>query len=569
MASKRLQINLVWMAIGFALFVLVTLMFMMSLTTLWDRDESIYARTSVEMLESGSYLVPTFNGEVFAEKPPLIFWLMALSIRVFGVNEFAVRFISAIGLMGAGIFTFMMGRRMFGQRVAFWSSIILLTASMSFSLGMSAILDDVLLCWITMTVWAFVELVYRPDRWPGMMLIFVIGLTLAQLTKGPVGPAVVGALVILTACFARKEIPLKWPHYLGLFSAVCASFAIFLAWAISANNASGGEVAKTGFSVHVIGRALHPMQGHGGKGVVGYLAMLPIYLPAIIVGFIPWTIQLPGALSALAGRRIGGHLERTILWAWIGPTFIMFSLVATKLPHYILPLFPALAIITAAGMEELKAGRLSDQDHAWFHRGIWFFLPVIFGLGLVLLIVPWIFMLPTRAIETLPGPLALFVLGWMALQAQRKLQIEKICRVLAVAFPLIIMCIQWTTIRAIEPIVKISPAVAQKVRTLADSSTPIYMRGYTEPSLFFYLNRPVGSPIKKNFKTSEDWEKEFKATPKLIFISTQEYYAWASRLSLDPPIREFARFKMINTNAKGRREVVVVSGRGIASSNFR
>ena len=72
------------------------------------------------MAQSGSGLLPTFNGEVFAHKPPLIFWLMALSIQVFGVSEWAVRLVSAVGLAGTGWLTFLIGQRMFCPRVGFW-----------------------------------------------------------------------------------------------------------------------------------------------------------------------------------------------------------------------------------------------------------------------------------------------------------------------------------------------------------------------------------------------------------------------------------------------------------------
>jgi 4-amino-4-deoxy-L-arabinose transferase-like glycosyltransferase len=552
---------------GVLLLLFLGLALMMPATTLWDRDEAIYARTAVEMVQSGSFLVPSFNGEVFAHKPPLIFWLMALSIQVFGVNEFAVRLVSAIGMAGTGWLTFLIGQRLFGPRVGFWAMAVLLTSMMSIYLGVAALLDAVLLLWITLAIWAFVELLYRPGRWPVLIPAFGVALALCQLTKGPVGPAVVGAMVVTTGCFARKEIPLKWPHYLGLGFAATASLGVFLAWAIPANSSSGGEMARMGLMTHVIGRALRPMEGHGGRGVAGYLATLLVYVPVIIGGLFPWTLQLPGALSALAGGRVGSRKERTILWAWIVPAFLMFSLAATKLPHYIFPLFPALALTTAAGLDALREGRLTEKDRAWFRRGIWFFSPVIFGAGLVLLVGPWLFIPPAQALATLPSGLALLALGWVAVRAQRKEQIAWASRALLVAFPTTVVLVVWTAVPRIEPLIKISPEIARQVRSITGPRAPIYMMGYTEPSLIFYLNRPVGSPVKTLVGTLENLAKEFEETPGLVLVSTEKHFAWASQLPLNPPVRELARFRAINTNARAKQESVIVSGRGVMPPN--
>lgn len=548
---------------GILLLLFLALVLMMPATKLWDRDEAIYARTAVEMAQSGSLLVPSFNGEIFAHKPPLIFWMMSLSIRMFGINEFSVRFVSAIGMAGAGWLTFLIGRRMFGPRVGLLSMSVLLTSMMSMYLGAAALLDAVLLLWITLAIWAFVELLYRPGRWPVLIPAFGVALALSQLTKGPVGPAVVGAMVVTTGWFARKQISLGWPHYLGLAVAGGASFAAFLAWAIPANAASGGEMARMGLMAHLVGRVLHPMEGHGGRGVAGYLATLLVYVPVIIGGFIPWTLHLPGALSALAGGRVGAQKERAILWAWIAPTFFMLSLVATKLPHYIFPIFPALAVTTAAGLDALREGRLTEKDLLWFRRGTWLFSPVILGAGLLLLAGPWLALPPAQAIACLPSGLMLLALGWVAVRAQWKGQTELSSRAIVVGFPVVVLLAIWTAVPRIEPLIKISPEIARQARSVAGPETPIYMIGYTEPSLVFYLNRPFGAPMKTPAGALDVLAKELEKTPAFVLVSTESYFAWASHLPLDPPVREMARFEAINTNARGRRQEVVVSGRGV------
>jgi 4-amino-4-deoxy-L-arabinose transferase-like glycosyltransferase len=544
-------------------FVFLVMILMMPATSLWDRDEPLYARAAVEMVQSGSFIVPTFNGEVFAHKPPLMYWLMGLGIRVFGVNEFAVRLVSAFGMAGTGWLTFLIGRRMFNPRVGFWAMVMVLTAAMSLCLGAGAFLDAVLLCWITLAVWAFIELLYRPGRWPVLTPIFGIALMLSLLTKGPVGPVVVGSMVVVTTWLVRKELPLKWTHYIGLAVAAIISFTVFLAWAIPANHASGGEMEKTGFGVHILERAFRPMEGHGGSGIGGYLATLLLYVPVVVIVFFPWTLHLPAGLSALMGRRIGTPRERAILWAWMGPTFVMFSLVATKLPHYIFPLFPALALTVAAGIDAHRREQLVEKDRQWFRRGTWFFGAVIFGAGLALLIVPWFFIPSSRAAAALPAGVVYLVLGTIVVRAQRRQRIEWVNRVLLVSSPLMIVLTYWTVLPQVERLIKISPDIASAVRFSITPETPVYIGGYTEPSLVFYLNRPVGNPVRKLSNTPDEVARVLAEAPSLLLVSTEKHFALASRIATNPPIRELARFEAINVNVRARKDVVIVSGRGI------
>src|SRR5262249_51808423 len=124
-----------------------------------------------------------------------------------------------------------------------------------------------------------------------------------------------------------------------------------------------------GFGRHVLGRALRPMEGHGG----GIAAGLPYYGLAILFGFSPWTLFLPGAASAVAGGRAGGRVARAFLSGWALAPLALFSLAATRLPHYVLPIFPALALSVGSTLEQDALGCLSPRDRLWLKRGAWFY----------------------------------------------------------------------------------------------------------------------------------------------------------------------------------------------------
>ncbi len=170
-----------------------------------------------------------------------------------------------------------------------------------------------------------------------------------------------------------------------LFAAL-VSTVMFLAWAIPANNATGGAFAQRGLGDQLWHRLFTPMESHGG----GFLISLPFYVPVVIGMFVPWTLHLPGSLSATLGGRIGGQRGKAFLIGWIVPTFVLMSVVATKLPHYVLAMWPAMAIMCAATLDEADRGALTDRDMKWLRLGRVFFGIPAGGVALVLMITPWV-----------------------------------------------------------------------------------------------------------------------------------------------------------------------------------
>jgi 4-amino-4-deoxy-L-arabinose transferase-like glycosyltransferase len=93
-------------------------------TGLWDNDETIYSSIAREMAVRGDWIVPTFNGSLFPEKPPLVYWLMMVSFKVLGVSEFAARLPAALLAIGAALATYHLGRRLFSANVGFWAGLV-------------------------------------------------------------------------------------------------------------------------------------------------------------------------------------------------------------------------------------------------------------------------------------------------------------------------------------------------------------------------------------------------------------------------------------------------------------
>ncbi|MCY2986401.1 MAG: glycosyltransferase family 39 protein, partial [Planctomycetota bacterium] len=129
---------------------------------LWDRDEPRNAGCALEMLQRGDWVIPFFNGELRAHKPALLYWLIMSAYSLFGVNEFAARFWSAVLGMGTALATYGIGRRLFHARVGLWSAVILSTSLMFDVAGRAATPDSTLIFFSTLSLLVYVWGVFRP-----------------------------------------------------------------------------------------------------------------------------------------------------------------------------------------------------------------------------------------------------------------------------------------------------------------------------------------------------------------------------------------------------------------------
>jgi len=470
-------------------------------TTLWDRDEPRFARATVEMVESGNYLVPTFNGRLRPDKPVLIYWLMSLPVRLLGPTELACRFFSAVGTALSCLLTFVIGRKLLGAKAGLWAMAILASSMMVLYIGSAATADAILLPCMIAAVAIFVsEIGSGVHLWQTVLMGIALGLAL--LAKGPVG--LLPVVVIVTTVLLSREVRADAGRYLRqLGLATVIGILIFLAWAIPANNATGGQFLSLGIGHHVLGRAVKPLEHHGGD----FLLYLPYYLPVIVLGFFPWTLHLPGALLAVFRGRIGGQPCRALLISWMLSVFIIMTLVITKLPHYVLFIWPAMALAVAGTILAEERNALSAQEQVWLRRGTWLFVPVAAVGALGLMVGPWF--VQVQALRW-SGPASGIVLAGMAIIAVRR-QFAKgaaaSAKVLLVGMAVLQIPILFGVIPAIEQL-KLSPAIAGAVTEKTTEETPVATYGYGEPSLNFYVGR-MTEPLRDE-KAVVEWVRQVR-----------------------------------------------------------
>ncbi len=469
-------------AIFIAAGVLCLYLVIASRSTLWDRDEPRYARATVEMTQSGNYLVPTLNGHIWFDKPILLYWLMSVPVRLFGASEISCRFFAAVGTAITCLLTFFIGKRLFDAKVGLWAEMILATTLLMIVVGSAALVDGVLLPFIVGAMAVFIG--WHRDR-IRILDVVVIGILmgLGMLAKGPAGVLPVPVMVIVL-WFGRASIGDFIRGFSGVaFSAVIAA-AIFLLWAIPANNATDGEFVRTFIGHHVVSWAFHPLHSHGGN----FFLYLPYYLPVILVGFFPWILFLPGAISVVLGERTDVGKSRTLLIVWAASMFILVTILTTKLPHYILFIWPALALSVAVTIVAQQNNTLTSRDRKWLRGGVWFFGSAAVLIAAGLIAAPWFTQVKILRLYGAVSGIVLLAMSAMAIRFQLAEKFAHSAKTLLAGFLIFLIPILFGVLPGLEQ-TKVTPFISQAVNTNTAADVPVATYKFSEPSLNFYIGR--------------------------------------------------------------------------------
>ena len=475
-------------------------------STLWNRDEARYGTAVLEMVDSGNYLYPTFNHELRPHKPILIYWLMSVPVRIFGPTELAVRFVATLCMAASCLMVFAIGRHLFSPFSGRWAAAILATSPLVMLSGMAATTDAALMAAILATLVPFVWAYTDGSRW-WHVPVMGTGIGAALLIKGPVGLLVPVLSIITTMVLARGRSKLDRQAWINLVIASGIGISLFLVWAIPANLATGGEYARDGLVGRLSSRVFTAMEGHGG-GSLAYLLYLPYYLGVVCLASFPWLVLLPGASRALARGRIAGSPAgggddwarsgpgiRALLAGMILPTLALMTLVTTKMPHYILPVFPWLALMEAGTLEAAMQGEASPRDRTWLRHGVWGYGMVAIMVGAALLAGP------LRLPDLAPARIPLFIAGLVVMagalavvSTQWRGRFRRAARIVLYGTLVWLVVVAALVLPALESITKPEPRLVSRVAGFIEADTPVAQYGWYEPSLHFYLG---GRPIER------------------------------------------------------------------------
>jgi len=313
---------------------------------LTDPDEGRYAEIAREMLGGGDWIVPHLFGIPYLEKPPLLYWLTALSFEAFGKNEFAARLAptlaALVGVLAVGRFA----AGVFGARAALWASVVLGTSALYVVLARALVTDMLFSTGISVALLSFLSA--REQRDGRAFALAWVGLAIAVLSKGPAAIVLCALIVFADSISSRSPVSWRWLRSFGLWLTLPIFLLLATPW-FAIVQARHPEF----FSFYLWKEHLN--RAAGSEHAHSFLW----YVPILLAGLLPWT---PFAIAALpawyrearSDSSDGAVVRFLLLWATV--VFVVFSASVGKLATYILPMFVPLALLVGRRLAD-RGGR--------------------------------------------------------------------------------------------------------------------------------------------------------------------------------------------------------------------
>jgi 4-amino-4-deoxy-L-arabinose transferase-like glycosyltransferase len=339
--------------------------------SIYAYDEAKNAGCAREMLQRSDWVVPTFNGELRTDKPPLHYFFMMAGYRLFGVNPFGARFFSAVAGVLTLLITFLYARRFLGPSTAVLA-VFMLLASLQYGIQFHlSVPDPYLILWLSLAFfgfYAFVQHRQSADLW-----LCYSGVALGALTKGPVALVLPGLTALVYLVTTRQ---FAWPLIRALkpWWGLVLILVINLPWYLAVHEATGGAWTRGFFLEHNVGRYTSTMEGHGG-----FFLLPPLF---IITALLPFSVFVVQAMRTSLRERPRGLIYYSMIVVLVVAGF--FSVSQTKLLNYISPAMPFMALLLAGAL----AGRSGEVGRwekfcGWIYLAIALLIPVALYIAFV------------------------------------------------------------------------------------------------------------------------------------------------------------------------------------------
>ena len=447
-----------------------------------DRDEARFAQATKQMLETGEYVDIRFQDEVRYKKPVGIYWMQAAAVKTadaLGVRRaqariWIYRVPSLLGAIGAVLLTYWTALAFVSRRAALLAGLMMATSIM---LGVEARLakTDAVLLFTTVAVMGAMARAYLGERRtasPGLAgwivpAVFWTALAVGILIKGPLIVMFAGLCIAALAVCDRS---LRWLTALRPIPGVIWMCVLVLPWFLAIIGRAGTGFFAESVGHDLISKVVSAQEAHGAPP--GY------YFALFWVTFWPGaTLAAMAVPSVWAARREKGA---KFLLCWIVPAWIVLELVITKLPHYVLPLYPAIAILIAGVVDSRVLAR-----QPWLARGAgwWFFLPVILGIGTIVLHAIFGRQLGFAAWPFAAASMIFGLWAWRLFAAdgaERSLLRASVASILLTTGIYAVIIPSTTTAFP-------APALARIIRDAKCNAPQVATAGYEEPSLVFLV----------------------------------------------------------------------------------
>jgi 4-amino-4-deoxy-L-arabinose transferase-like glycosyltransferase len=533
MLNNRLQFHT--LAIHSLILLAICLPYCINLgkSSIWDANEAFYAETPREMLVTGDYLAPKFNFQPRIQKPPLTYWAVLVSYKLFGVNEFAVRLPGALAAIGIILFCYGTARILFGPDAALMASVIAATTPRMFILARRLPIDILLLFFMTGTLFFLIRTLQKKDKFS--WLFVYIFLSLGFLTKGPIAVIIPAATCLLWMLRNRR---LKIAE-ICLLPGMLVFIIISLPWYLAVFLAHGWTYIAPFFLSDNLGRFASETLGPSR----GFFYYFSIYA----TDFFPWSfLALFAAFRLWAGRKDEAPIKNLsfgLLLIWCLLTFALFSFSKNKQEYYIAPIYPAAAIIisgvlekslrrksssmplqeaSATGLDTTKSAPESIRTErlgGW----AWLYALLAFLFFLFSIILPYILssFIPEVSLVLHYAPSLVFICGSMLLI--RSIMRQRPVRCFsALAIPLWVVFFMGAlfyvpALEAFRPIKSFCKLIETHARSGDEAG---YFRTAL-PSMVFYLRQPIFQ--ESNYQRME---RRFQSDKRIFCVLSEKDYVY-------------------------------------------
>jgi 4-amino-4-deoxy-L-arabinose transferase-like glycosyltransferase len=446
-----------------------------------DRDEARFAQATRQMLESGDFLQIRFQDEARNKKPVGIYWLQAGAVALFSDAESAAiwpyRLPALAGALAAVLLTFALGRALVGAPAALFGAALLASALALVIEAHIAKTDAVLLATVAAAQGAL-GIVYLEARrsgtrasWP-WALVFWAAQGVGILVKGPLTPL---ASLLTAGSLSLADRDARWLGGLRAWWGVPLMLAIAAPWFVAITLATDGGFGREALGHDFLAKLLAVQEGHGA--FPGY------YLLLLVFTFWPGSLLLGPAVAWAWRERAAAPVR--FLVAWVVPFWLVLELVPTKLPHYLLPAYPALALLAARAVLALADGEAPRRRVIEaIAGGLW--LVAVLALGAALLLLPLRFGDGLSVAGVIAAAILLVFAPRLALVAWRSPRLGIAARAALLALLVLPPAIALVA-PALDRLWLSRAAAAAVARYAPPRDAPVVAVGYGEPSLVFLL----------------------------------------------------------------------------------
>jgi len=326
-----------------------------------DRDEARFAQASAQMLETGDLIAIKFQDQERNKKPAGIYWMQAASVKLFSTEQnreiWAYRLPSVLGGILAIFFTWGIGRTLFDQNTALLGALFIGAAPAFMGEATIAKTDAMLLATLCAAMFAFSRIYIvagnlkqvhtKPkSMWPEIFLLwFAVGISV--LIKGPIAPMILMTTILGLAFKPKQDNRVNqvmvWLQAIRPFTGIIIVLACVLPWVISISLITDGRFFSDALGRDMLGKVGSVQERHSGPP--GYhLILLPILF---------WPVSAFLFVTAIKAFHNKHETGVWFLISWLLPAWLIFELTATKLPHYVLPMYPAIALLSAKTLVDL------------------------------------------------------------------------------------------------------------------------------------------------------------------------------------------------------------------------